>query len=136
MAKLSKVEQARFDGFNRACKIAREQGIDALLEEQRRRGISHFTVAVSEPDLKLQMNIWKQNILQTVLVMTVAVLHDEFGFGGRKRVPRFIQRFNKKSECLADDYLTWNDLAVQIWEETGIDCELPFFASEEGEKRA
>lgn len=135
MAKLSKVEQARFDGFNRACKIAREQGIDALLEEQRRRGISRFTVAISEADLKEQMNIWKQNILQTVLVMTIAVLRDEYGFG-EKRITRFIRRFNQKSACLEADYLTWNDLAVQIWQETGIDCELPFFAAEEGEKRA
>lgn len=30
MARMSKIEQARWDGFNRACRVAREQGVDDI----------------------------------------------------------------------------------------------------------
>ena len=29
MARMSKIEQARWDGFNRACRVAKEQGVPA-----------------------------------------------------------------------------------------------------------
>lgn len=132
MGRMSKIEQARWDGFNRACRIAKEQGVDALLEEQKRRGVSKISVVIPEAEFRAQMNLWKSNCLQTVLLMSIAVLHDEFDFGGRKRIPRFIKRFNQKSECLADDYLKWHDIAEQMVEETGIRCDLSFFKNEEG----
>ena len=34
--------------------------------------------------------------------LSVATLHDEFGFG-TQRCDRFIKRFNKKAECIMDD---------------------------------
>jgi len=135
MARMSKIEQARWDGFNRACRIAKEQGVDGLLEEQKRRGISGFSVAIPEADLLAQMEEWKRNILQTVLLVTAATLRDEFDFGA-KRMSRFIKRFNEKSDCLAEDYLTWNDMAIDMAAEVGIDFELPYFAKEKGEKTA
>ena len=84
MARMSKIEQARWDGFNRACRVAKEQGVDGLLEEQKRRGISGFSVAIPEADLMAQMEEWKRNILQTVLLMTAATLRDEFDFGAKR----------------------------------------------------
>ena len=131
MAKLNKIEAARWDGFNRACRIAKEQGVEALLEEQKRRGVSKISVAISDASLKAYSLEVKQACLQTVLLMGSAVLRDEFGFG-RDRMSRFIKRFNYKSECLADDYLKWSDLAIQMAAETGIDFELPYFEPTEG----
>ena len=133
MAKLSKIEQARFDGFNRACEIARKDGAEALLEEQKRRGISRISVAIPERDFQEQMNEWKSNCLQTVLLMGSAVLRDEFDFG-RERLIRFVHRFNEKSDCIGNDYLTWTDLALQMAKETGIDYKLPYFEETEGNK--
>lgn len=126
MAKLSKIEQARFDGFNRACRVAKEKGLDGLLEEQKRRGISRISVAIPEKDFTEQMLEWKSNCLQTVLLMGSAVLRDEFGFG-RERLTRFVNRFNEKSDCIGQDYLTWTDMALQMAKETGIDYKLPYF---------
>ncbi len=37
--------------------------------------------------------------MDTFTILTVAVLHDEFGFG-EKRCQRFIDRMNKKAECM------------------------------------
>ncbi len=129
MGKLSKIEQARMDGFNRACRIAREQGVEALLAEQKRRGMSGLSLCISDADFRAQMSEWKGNCLQTVLVMTLSVLRDVEGYG-KKRMERFIRRFNLKSNCLADDYVTWPDIARQLLAETHIEYDIGFF--EEG----
>ena len=61
-----------------------------------------------------EYNIW------TVTILSVATLHDEFGFG-TQRCDRFIKRFNKKAECIMDDMASWNDYIKTIKEELGIE---------------
>ena len=53
-------------------------------------------------------------------LITDKVLHDEFGFGGR-RCQRFIKRFNTKAECLVDDMASWDDYIQMIRKELGIE---------------
>ena len=58
--------------------------------------------------------------VDTVTILSVATLHDEFGFG-TQRCDRFIKRFNKKAECIMDDMASWNDYIKTIKEELGIE---------------
>jgi len=57
--------------------------------------------------------------MQVILVFAVAVLHDEFGFG-EKRCRQFIERFNLKTACLAEDYLTWDEQVQIVEDEIGV----------------
>lgn len=61
-----------------------------------------------------------QRAIDTVKILSVATLHDEFGFG-TQRCDRFIKRFNKKAECIMDDMASWNDYIKMIKEELGIE---------------
>lgn len=62
----------------------------------------------------------KEQTVDTVTILSVATLHDEFGFG-TQRCDRFIKRFNKKAECIMDDMASWNDYIKTIKEELGIE---------------
>jgi hypothetical protein len=62
----------------------------------------------------------KEMTLDTMLLLSVAVLHDEFGFGG-KRCQRFIDRANRIAGSLADDMATWEDYRKMVKEEMGIE---------------
>lgn len=61
--------------------------------------------------------------LDTMLILSVAVLHDEFGFG-QKRCQRFIDRANRIAGSLVDDMATWDDYRQMVKEEIGIEMEI------------
>nr|DAP92563.1 MAG TPA: F420H2 dehydrogenase subunit [Caudoviricetes sp.] len=48
------------------------------------------------------------------------VLRDEFDFG-QKRLERFCERFNLKTDALCDEEIIWDDLIQTLKEETGLD---------------
>ena len=62
----------------------------------------------------------KEQILDTVLAMSIMVLRDEFGFG-KKRLDQFKARFSLKTECMNDGLVTWADILEAIRDETGIE---------------
>ena len=57
--------------------------------------------------------------LDTMMVLAVATLHDEFDFGA-KRCQRFIDRMVKKADCMLADMVTWQDYITSIEAEMGI----------------
>lgn len=79
---------------------------------------------INKTDVKRFEQYEKQNTIKTMLLMSVMVLRDEFGFGF-DRLNRFIERFNTKTACLVDDYVNWKDIQQTIAEETGIHINLP-----------
>ena len=120
---MSKEMQYRNDGMAFAYKIAKEQGIEALEKEIAYRNAKMMPSAVQRKDIEKFENEVKQNCLDTVLIMALINLRDEFEFG-KVRLKRFKERFSLKTECLQDGDINWEDLRGALLEETGIETEL------------
>lgn len=112
-------QKGRNDGLALALKIVREGGRDALEEEIRQRGVTGIHVNLTQEELIQALNPIKDMTIRTMLAMSVATLRDEYGFG-RERLQRFIDRFTRKTDCLAANFITWRDICENIEEETGI----------------
>ena len=119
MARLDKEEVARRDGMAYALRIAKEKGIEGLEEEIKYRNITEIPIAIKRDKLNECIENIKLNTIDTILVLSAVTLRDEFGFG-KARLARFIERFNLKTDCLVEDYCTWDDLRQNLEEECGI----------------
>lgn len=124
MGKLSKEELARFSGAEWMVRYIKEKGIEAAEKELEMRGIRGIPLAVKEGDLVRFSTREKKNTIATMILMACMTLRDEFGFGF-DRMNRFIDRFNKKTECLVGKYVSWKDIQETIKEETGLLIPLP-----------
>lgn len=133
MGRLSKEEVARFSGAEWMLRFVKEHGIEAGEKELDERGVRHLPLGVNKADLKKFEIYEKKNTIATVLIMACMTMRDEYGFG-RKRLNRWINRFNGKTACLVDGYVNWKDLQRTLAEETGIWIPLPeaFMNDEEG----
>lgn len=58
--------------------------------------------------------------MDTVSLMSVYVLRDNFGFG-HVRTDRFIKKFNEYTESLVGGYVTWKEIAEAMTAETGLE---------------
>ena len=105
MAKIDKEEIARRSGMMYALKIAKEKGIDGLEEEIKFRNITMIPIALPRAKVDECINNIKLNTIDTMLILSAAVLRDEYRFG-KERLARFIESFNRKTECLVDGYCT------------------------------
>lgn len=112
-------EKARREGMSYALRVAKEKGIDGLEEDLKLRGAVNLPIPVSKDAFNECISSIRNDTVDLFIVMLASTLHDEFGFG-QKRVQRAIDRFNFKCECLADDYLTWNDIKENIQEELNL----------------
>ena len=124
MGKLSKEEAARFGGARWMVDYIKEHGIEAAEKELEMRGIRHMPLGLNKTDVKKFEEYEKKNTLSTVLIMSCMVLRDEFEFG-TKRMNQFIRGFNRRTECILDDFVQWKDFKKLIEEETGIELPLP-----------
>lgn len=119
MGKMNKEEQARREGMSYALRVAKEKGIDGLEEELKFRNISEFPIALPRKAIDECIGNVKAMTVDTIRILVVSTLHDEFYFGA-KRCQRFMDRFDYKAECLMEDYCTWQDIINQIQEELGL----------------
>lgn len=117
------MQQYRNDGMAFALKIAKEKGIEALEKEVEYRKATFLPSAVQEKDVTKFVDETKMNCLDTVLIMSMMVLRDEFDFG-EKRLNRFKERFNRKADVIMTNNATWKDLQEILKEETNIDTEI------------
>lgn len=123
MARKDEYMQGRNEGMLYALNIAKEKGIDELEKEVKLRGYTNLPTQVSKKAMEECILNIKHNVVDTFVILSVATLHDEFGFG-KKRAQRFIERFNLKADCLAEDYCTWEDQIDIIKEELGIELDI------------
>ena len=115
MGKIDAKMEGRTEGLELALRIVKEGGAEALEREMKRR-----RVPVDHREMDKAAQKIKEQILDTVLAMSVMVLRDEFGFG-KKRLDQFKARFNLKTECMNDGLVTWADILEAIRDETGIE---------------
>lgn len=118
--KINDYMAGREDGLLMALDIVKKGGVEALEEEIRFRNLSGIRMSLAKKDLEKATLKIKEQLLDTVTVLSVATLHDEYGFGA-KRCKKFIERFNLKAECLVDDMASWDDYIQAIREELGIE---------------
>lgn len=120
MGKIDSYAAGRAEGMLLARDIVKKDGIEELEREIRFRNITGVNLGISRKELEKATVKIKNMTLDTILVIAVATLHDEFDFGA-KRCQRFIKRLNLKAECLMDDMATWKDYIDTIKEELGIE---------------
>lgn len=120
MAKLSKEELARYEGAAWALRLVDSKGFEEAKKELIDRGAYNMPLQVSKADLHNFSEECKTNVLDTVLLLSLYTLRDEFGFGS-ERANRFKKRFNEKAECLLGEYCVWQDVQDIVKDELGID---------------
>lgn len=123
MNKMREYERGREDGLSLALRIAKEGGIEALEKEIKFRGVTGIHTSLASKDLDKASEQIKEITLDTFTVMSVAVLHDEFGFG-EKRCQRYMDGINKAAEYIVDGLATWPDYILAIKEEIGLDLRI------------
>ena len=117
---MTKEERWRAEGMSFCLQHLEKSGgdVDALKAEIRRRGAAGIPIGVTPKQEREFCDGVKKAVLDTVLLMSVAVLHDTFGFG-RERVARFVEAFNTASELLGDDCINWTEIQAGIAEQLG-----------------
>ena len=123
MSKQDYIMQGRNEGIAFCDKIAKEKGLEELHRIARQRKLVGLRTLIDPKDLDKDLINIKMQILDTVLIMSLIVLKDEFDFGS-KRLDRFKKRFNDKTECLESGNVTWADMIEQIQQENDIKLQL------------
>ena len=124
MAKRDDYLQGRNEGMAFALKIAKEGGVEALEKEIRMRNIWGLHVNVPMKDLQDIKDKITLRVVDIVACVALLTLRDEFGFGGH-RGRRFLERFEKKVECVVGDpedgqSVTLEDYLQAVKDEMGI----------------
>ena len=73
--------EARMQGMVYACQLAQKQGVDALVKEVQKRGVTKVGITASDKQLNDMWGALSDNIGQNMLTTVAWVLHDTFGFG-------------------------------------------------------
>ena len=118
---MTKEERWRMEGMTFCLRYLDEHGndVDGMKREIKRRGAGSIPLALSKADENRFCKAVRENCLDTVLIMTLAVLHDAFGFG-RIRANRFKAAFNQAAEYLQDDCINWTELRRGIEQRLGM----------------
>lgn len=122
MAKNKEMEFFR-SGMERAYKLVKEEGLDALEKEIRFRNITGVNTPLLTKELDKGIVDIKRLTMETILTMTIGVLYSEFGFG-RKRLERFRDTFMAATASLNDGIITWADICYNIEDLTGFRANL------------
>ena len=125
MARLTKEDKWRREGMSYALRVAEEKGIDGLREDLKLRGAINLPIPVDEKMLNEFAYDIKDNVVDSMLILMAATLHDEFGFG-EKRVQKAVDRLLFKASCITGDYVTWNDIIDDIKQELNIELHINY----------
>lgn len=123
MARISKEERLRLEGMAQAYRIVQAKGIEGLKQDIEMRKATGIPVGVSPSAIDESIRRIKENAVDTVRILAAMTLRDRFDFG-KTRLERFVESFNLKTECLEENYVTWEDMTKTLKEETGITFEI------------
>ena len=124
-----KIHEYRMSGAAWILDIAQRYGVDEAVKELKRRNAEFIPFEVPHEELEACTKRIKNNTVDSICLLSAVTLRDEFDFG-RSRLNRFMDRFNSKAECLADDDVSWTDMRQTMREECGLDFN---WRREEGE---
>lgn len=123
MSNLKDYDRGRNDGLAMALRIVESDGIEGLRKEIKFRGVTGIHTTLAKKELDQASKQIKEMTLDTMIVLAVATLHDEFDFG-QKRCQRFMDRLELKAGCLIDDLATWTDYIKAIKDEIGLELSI------------
>ena len=115
-----KLHEARMAGAAWLMNVIKTQGMEAAEKELRTRGAMFIPLEINQAQLDESVYKIKLNTIDTILIMSCMVLRDEFDFG-QKRLDRFWERFNSKTEAICGGDIIWDDLIETLKEETGLE---------------
>lgn len=118
MAKVNKEAIARLEGMQYAYDYAIKNGIEELKKEIDFRGTTKLPYTTDRKQVQDFIEETKSTMLSTVMLMSVLVLREEFGFGS-KRIERFSEKFKDNTEQLQSGDLTWRDTYDAMVQEVG-----------------
>ena len=98
-------------------------GLEALEREVKFRGITGIHTSLAAKDLDEASQKIKEMTLDTFTILSIAALHDVFGFG-QTRCQRFMDKVAEGADLLMDDLATWPDYINSIKEELGMELEI------------
>lgn len=123
MGKLDQYMQGRTEGMELALRIVKDKGIEELEKEIKFRSTSGISLNVTSKELTAASENIKEMMLKTFTVLSIASIHDVFGFG-KKRCQKYMDRMNEGVGYLMQDMATWEDYANAIKEQIGIDFDV------------
>lgn len=111
--------EQRMQGMVYACRLAQEQGIDALVKTVKQRGVTKVDITASDKQLNDMWGALSDNIGQNMITTVAWVLHDAFGFG-QKRLQQFMSEFDKATanlmslDYMGEHYVRLEDYAIEL----------------------
>ena len=119
MSKNSKEMRYYQAGMERAYRIMKEDGPEALEKEMRFRNITGVNSRLTAKEIDTGIEEIKRLTIETVLTMALGTLYSEFEFG-KKRLERFRDTFMEGTKSLNDGIVTWSDICYNIEDLTGV----------------
>ena len=117
MAKVDKEFYWRMQGMHYAYNIAKENGIEALKEDIKKRGLLKVQFNISNKQID---EMWKElsaNMYNNFVATALWSLHCAFGFG-KKRLKQFKDMFDYKAQLATDlDWLGEHYSYIYEWAE-------------------
>lgn len=108
-------------------KTAQAEGRDpvkALENELAFRKRIKLDTLLTKKELDKACENYKAAMLDSVTALALATLWDEFGFGGKRRLPRFADAFQRNVEAFFEGNLTWEMIEDTLKTECGITIDL------------
>ena len=106
-------------GMVYACQLAQQHGVDALVKEVQKRGVTRVDLYAKQAEMDNMWGTLSDCILQNVLVTAAWVLNDKFGFG-KQRLHKFMTEFTQATEdvrnldYMGEHYVTLEDYAIEL----------------------
>lgn len=120
MSKLDDINNARVEGMDYATRIIEKNGMNAWKQELKLRQRNGISLPLKPKDFIREADNVQKVIISQCLLMSIAVLLDEFDFT-KEQLIDFTERFNRKSDCMTDDYHLWQDYADMMKVDYDID---------------
>lgn len=130
MSKLDILNEGREQGMlfaHKIIKTAQAEGRDpvkALEDELAFRKRIKLDTLLTKKELDKACENYNAVMLDSVTALALATLWDEFGFGGKRRLPRFADAFRRNVEAFYEGHLTWEMIEQTLDTECGMKIDL------------
>lgn len=121
--KLDQYMLGRTEGMELALRIAKDKGIEELEKEVRFRQRTGISLNVTRQELNAASNKIKEMTLDTFTILSIACLHDLWGFG-QKRCQQYMDKMAEGAQYLVEDLATWDDYTKEIQEQLGFEIKI------------
>jgi hypothetical protein len=123
MAKVDREAMARLDGMDYALRRIKSIGIEEFEKELRNRNKSGMSLPLDNKQIQKELVKHQSAVLEFSLVLALATLHDEFGFG-EKRAKKFRDLYMTGVDYINQGYAYLEEYKQGIKEQLGIEVNL------------